>query len=146
MPMVAGSGGSGRLRSGGEESLGLEARFQLLEAQVQLADARLFDGVHVELVVAALLVEAHAAMREDGHAVAHRRDAARRAAEEHAAQGGELVFQREVAVARGGLRVVGDFATDPDILEVVVLFQEVFDVAGDLTDGDDAHGRLTPNV
>ncbi len=133
----ADDGGAGRqhtLTLGGEQPLGFQPRLQLFEAQMQLADASRLHSIHIELICAALLEDTEAAVGDDGHAVTQRRHVAAAAAEQHAAQGGAFVLEGKVAVAGGRLR-----AAHPHILEVVIFFQQVLEIAGDLADGDDAH-------
>ncbi len=122
-----------------EQPLGFQPRLQLLEAQMKFADAGRLYSIDIELVCATLLEDAEVAVGNDGHAVTQRRHVATAAAEQHAGQGGAFVLEGKVAVAGGRLRIVGDLAAHPHILEVVVLFQQVLEITGDLADGDDAH-------
>ena len=107
MPMTRGNGGSGRLRAGVEEALGLELLLELLERELERAQALRLEQLDHQLVLAARGVDVEAAEGQHLHAVlgleAH---APAPAAEEHAAELGRLVLQREVGVA--GARACAD--------------------------------------
>ena len=101
MPMVRGNGGSGALAGGVEEPLGLEPALELLEGELERAHALGLEQLDHQLVFPAreVHVEAaegqhlHAVLRLEGHAAAA-------PAEEHAAELGGVVLQREVGVPR----------------------------------------------
>ena len=87
MPMMRGNGGSGRLRAGVEEALGLEPPLELLEGELERAQALGLEQLDHQLVLPARGVHVEAAEGQHLHAVlgleAH---AAAAPAEEHAAE------------------------------------------------------------
>src|SRR5258707_643190 len=119
---------------GVEEAFRFETFFQLVEGELQRALPHEIDFLDVNLIFAALLVDADAAAHGDLQTVfGAELDAALLLLEVHAADLGAVVFQSEIDVARLGFAAVGDFALDADVGEI--LRKEVADFSGQLADG-----------
>ncbi len=112
-----------------KQAFGFKARFELFEAQVKQADARVFDGIDVQLVVAARLIEAQPSVGYHCHAIAQWGHRGVLRAKEHALELSCLIFEREIAMARCGLGIAADLATHPDVVKIRVLGEEVLEVA-----------------
>ncbi len=98
----------------GEQPLGSQLHLEQLETLAQSAFASLFHEIRDELVVAALLVQAHATPHQHARAVPRREPRHEIALAEHgAAELGGFVLEREIPVARGGARQVRDLALQP---------------------------------
>ncbi len=69
MPILRGSAGSGRLRAWLEQPLGLQLLLQLLERELQRADALRLQVLADDLVLALGVVDAEPAARDDVQAV-----------------------------------------------------------------------------
>src|SRR5256712_1984118 len=119
---------------GVEEALDFEAFFQLLEGELQRALPHQIDFLDVNLILAALLVDADAAAHGDLQTVfGAELDAALLLLEVNAADLGAIIFQSEINVAGLGFAAVGDFALDADVGEV--FGKEVADFPSQLADG-----------
>src|SRR5437667_4301658 len=120
---------------GVEESFGFEAFFQLLEGELQRALSNQVDFLDVNLIFAALLVDADRAAHGDLQAVfGAELDAALLLLEINAADLGAIVFQSEIDVAGLGCAAVGDFALHADVGEIPG--EEIADLSGQLADGE----------
>ena len=118
MPMRRGKRGSGRFRSGANRPFGGQLLLELLEGQLQRAQALRLERLHQQLVFAAGLVDVDAAARQHGQAVARLEfPVAVRGAEGHALHLRVALLEGEVVMAAGGQLQAGDFARHPDILE-----------------------------
>ena len=106
---------------------------ELGEGQLQGAQALRLGSLDHQLVVAARLVDAEPAMRDDLQAVFHLElEEAIGAAEHHRAQLGTFVLEGEIEMS-GGVRVkIADFAAHPN--RGVTRFQKAFQLAGDFGD------------
>src|SRR5208282_2007509 len=134
-----------------EQALGLEPLLQLLEGELEGAEANRLDLRDVHLILATKLVDAYGAAHGNFEAVLGAKfDSAQLVAKAGAADLGLLVLQREVDVA--GLRRVGvgDFSLDPQVLELA--FEQIADARGELAyrpdlaighqvEGELRHGR-----
>ena len=69
MPILRGSAGSGRLRAGVEQPFGLQPLLQLVERELQRAEALRLEVLADELVLALRLVDRDAPARDDAQAV-----------------------------------------------------------------------------
>ena len=107
---------------------------------MHLAEALGPDHVDVELELAAGLVEGDVAVGRDGDA-AGQHLAAHAVAEHDAADLAVGLLEGEVHVAEGGAGEAGDLAGDPEVAEDGVPLEGVPQVAGDLGDGVEGHGR-----
>ncbi len=106
--------GQGALARGVEQAFGREFLLERLEAPPELAFPRLLEMVHDQLELAARLVEPDAGSQKDLQAVPRRETHREIALAEHgAAHLGILVLEREVPVAGGGPRKIGQLARDP---------------------------------
>ena len=143
---MRGQGGSGRLRRWVEEALGGEPGLDGLEAQRQVADTGRLEAVDVELVGALRLEHVDPAVGHDADAGAglQRHDHAI-VAEDHAAQLGSLVLEREVAVPGGADGDLADLALDPDAAEPRCRADGVADEPRQVADREDlGAGRPGP--
>src|SRR2546426_177288 len=119
---------------GVEEAFGFEAFFQLLEGKLQRALPHQVDFLDVNLIFAALLVDADAAAHGDLQTVLGAElDAALLLLEVNAANLGAIIFQSEINVAGLRFAAVGDFALDGDVGKI--FGQQVADLSGQLADG-----------
>ena len=101
----------GPLARGIEEPLGLEARLELLERDLQRARPERLEGIADELVLALRLVEGHPSPDEHREAVLHgEAEPPGLAREQHGADARVGVLEREVEVAAGRPAEVGDLA------------------------------------
>ena len=97
-----------------EEALGRQPLLELLEGQLQGAEATRLQQLDHQLVLAALRVDLDGAERHHVQAVGRlEADAPHAVAKEHRAQLRRLVLEREVRVARAVHLEVGDLALDP---------------------------------
>ena len=102
-----------------EQPLCGQARLQLLEPLLQRPGPERFQGIHIELVRAPLLVNADASAGNDCLAVARLRPQVQGIlAKADAGNFRLLVLQREVPMAAAGVRSVGHLALNPDIREI----------------------------
>ena len=104
-----------------EQSLGREARAQLLEGDLERAAAAGLEVAHEELEVAARLVDRRLA--EDEHLepfLGLEHEAARRAAEERGAELRSGVLQGEVVVPRRRAVQIAQLAGDPDAADALL--------------------------
>src|SRR5439155_26446274 len=102
-----------------EEAFLLKALFQLLESALQRSLSHQINFLDVNLIFAALLVDADAAANGDLQPVFGTEfDAALLLLEVNAANLRALIFQCEVDVARLRLAAIRDFALDRNIGEV----------------------------
>jgi IMP dehydrogenase/GMP reductase len=98
----------------GEQAFGASFAFSSSKRWRKRTFAGFLHVVRDELIVTALLVEAHAPPHQHVRAVAGRKPRHEIALTEHgAAELGRFVLEREVPVAGGGARQVGDFALQP---------------------------------
>jgi hypothetical protein len=132
MPMRQGPFPLGR-----EQSLGGQLLFELLEGQLQRAEALGFEQFHQQLVFAARLVDVDAAARQHCQAILRAElPVAVRRAERHALEHGIPLFEGEIVVAAGGQFESRDFARHPDFGELVV--ERRADGGIQFADGEDA--------
>ena len=118
MPMRRGKRGSGRLRSAREQALGGQLLLELLEGQLQRAEALRLEHFHQQLVFAARLVDVDAAARQHRQAILRAEfPVAVRGAEGHALHLRVALLEGEVVMAAGGQLEPGDLARDPDVAE-----------------------------
>ena len=125
------------LSRGVEEAFRLQAFFQLLKRKLERAKTNGLEMFHVNLILAAGLVDAEGAAH--GHlqtVLGAELDAALLLLEENAADLRAVVFQREIDVAGLGFVAVGDFALDQDVGEVAC--EEIADGPGEFGDREDA--------
>ena len=105
----------GPLARGVEEAFRREASLERLEAQGQVAHAGRLQALHVELVGALRLEDVQPAVGDDAEAGARLEGQGQAVvSEDHAAQLGALVLQREVAVPSRADRDLSDLTLDPD--------------------------------
>ena len=113
--------GEGAFAVGVEEAFGLESFLELLEGELEGACADGLHGFGYELELAALLVNADAAADEDMEAVlGAKAEEHGLAAKKHDGQLCVGVLEREVEMTGRGRAVVGDFAFDPDVAELLL--------------------------
>jgi hypothetical protein len=132
-----GETGQGTFSFGGEEAFGVELLFEFFEGGLEGADALEFDGLNLNLVLAARLIDCDRALENDfaaiGQGVAMGDGIA---AEKDATELGSGVFEGEIDVTGGLLAEVGDFAGNPDLANLLV--EGATDVGGQFGDGEDA--------
>ena len=137
MPMRCGMAGRGSLRSSSNSPSWKQPLLQLLEGDLQRADALWIDRFGDQLVVAARLVDAQAPARDHLHARLRRERQLPHGRPKHdRAQLAFGVFEREVGVAALHQAQVGDLALDPH--QGVGILQKLLDFLGDLADREDA--------
>jgi len=125
------------LAVGVEQALGEQAGLELLEGELERAGAARLQGLGDELQLAAGLVDGDAAAREDSEAVLRAKaEQVGLLAKEHNLELGIAVFEREVDVAGGCGTAVGDLATDPDVL--VLLLDLAANAGDEVADTPDA--------
>ena len=131
----------GPLARGGEQALGGQLLLELLEGQLQRAEALRFERFHHKLVFAARFVDVDAAARQHRQPVARLElPVAVRGAEGHAAQLRVAILEGEIVVAAGGQFDPGDLAGNPDIPELRV--ERRADGSRELADGINPPPRL----
>ncbi len=146
--------GDGPLARLVEQSLRRQAFLQLLEGQLQRADALGLHAQHLELVLPAAFVRRDLTQAEHLQPVGELElQMLVCAAEERAGQhqalsepvGGALVHQAEVDVARGGVTAVGEFPFHPHGGRKLPLHQQA-DAADNVGDAEDlrAGGGIRP--
>src|SRR5207248_4162072 len=124
-----------------EETFPFEALFQLVEGELKRAEADRLDFLDVNLIFAALFVDADGATHGDLQAVfGAELDAALLLFEENAFNLRAVVFQGEIDVAGLRFAAVGDFALDEDVGEIAG--EEIADASGELADGQDLASGL----
>ena len=127
----------GALAPGGEQALGPEAGLQLLEGELQRAQAARLHGVDVELEGAARRIEADARGNQHLHAVCGPEgEYLRGAPEEDRAELAVLVLEREVDVSRRRGAEVRDLARHPHSPHPAL--ERLAHQRGELGDGQDA--------
>ena len=90
-----------------EEAFGVEPFFKLLEGELQRADAERLHAFHVNLIFAALFVNADAPAQRDFEAVFNAEfEAAAVLFEPNAADLGLFIFEREIEMAGLGFAAV----------------------------------------
>ena len=72
-PMRRGTSGSARLRSSGEQALGRQPRLEFVERTLQGAEPGILEMLDQQLIIAARLVQAHAAEGDHRLALARRK-------------------------------------------------------------------------
>ena len=113
----------------------------MIEGKLQGTQTDRFDFLNVNLIFAALLVDADGSAHRDLQAVfGAELDAALLLLEENAANLGAIVLQREIDVVGLGFATVGDFALDEDVGEVTG--KQVADAGGELAYGEHLAGGL----
>src|ERR1700683_946861 len=121
----------------GEQTLGFQALFQLIEGQLQRAQADRLDALDVDLIFAAGFVDADGTAHSDVEAIFGAEfHESQLVLEADATDLGAVVFEGAIHVARRGFVAVGEFAFDKDVGEVAD--KEVADLAGQLAHGEDA--------
>src|SRR5262249_17127364 len=116
---------------------GFEAFFQLLEGKLQRSAAGRLHGLDINLIFAALLINADAAAHRDFEAVLWAEfDAAHLLFEPDAANLSLFIFEREIEMAGLRFATIGDFAFDRDVVEL--LGEKIADARGELGDRDSA--------
>ncbi len=124
------------LALGAEQAFVAELGFQRIECQAQRTITGRFNRIENQLIVAAAFKQRNFAAHLDLQAVLERLTHTRRALpEQRAAYLRPRVLQREVHMARGRAREVGDLALDPDAAEHV--FQQHAGAAVELADSKD---------
>ena len=120
-----------------EQSLGGQFLLELLEGQLQRAQALRLQHFHQQLVFAAGFVDIDAAARQHGQAVLRLEfPVAVGRAEGHALHLRVAFLEGEVVVAAGGQLEAGDFARHPDVGELGV--EHGADGGVQFADGEDA--------
>ena len=116
IPMRAGRGGIGFLRSACEQAFGFQFGLKLFEGELQRAGAFGLDVFGGDLKFAAIFVDGYAAADDDLQTVggAKAKQARGRAEHDHANLG-VAVFQGEIKMAGIGGAEIGDFAFDPGV-------------------------------
>ena len=136
--IVAGPGGSGRLRAVVEQPLGRQPRLQRLEAQGQVAEPRRLDRFDVELERALRLEQVDPAVGDDPQpGLRLERRAQPVVAEPDALELVALVLEREVGVPGRRDRDPADLALDPQVGQARVGADRAADRPGDLADAQD---------
>ena len=131
-----GQHGKGLLALDAEQAFGVQALFQLLEGELERAETDRLDVLDVDLILAALLVDADGAAYGDVQAVfraefeAHQLGAKADAADLRAG-----VLEREVEMAGLGRVGVGNFALDEDSAELSS--EQVANARGQIADRPD---------
>src|SRR6266404_3931122 len=125
------------LAVGIEEAFGFEAAFELLEGELESAEADRLDVLDVNLVFASGFVDADGAAHGDVQAVfGTKLHGAKLIFETDALYLRAFIFQGAIDVAGLGFMAVGDFAGDPDVGKVAS--EKVADFGGQLGDREGA--------
>src|SRR5256885_13789238 len=124
-----------------EETFGFETFFELIEGKLQRADAERLHAFDVNLIFAALLVDADAAAECYLHAVFHAEfHAAAILLEPNAADLGLFILEREIKMAGLSFAAIGDFAFDAEFGEI--LSKKIANARGEFADGERASRGL----
>ena len=131
------------LARGIEEALGVQALFQLIEGELQRAEADRLDVFDIKLIFAAGFVDADGAAHGDVQAVLGTEfQAGKLGAETDAANLRAIILEREIEMAGlGGVRI-GHFALDEDVGKLAG--EEIADAHGEVAhrpDGAAGHQR-----
>ena len=122
-----------------EQPFGGQLFAELAQCELERTDALRLELVDDQLVAAARRIHVEVAAAEDVEPVGQfELELRRRAAPHHGADLGQVVLEREVAVARLRPREVGDFAGDPHRRETA--FEQVLDAGRELGDGERLRG------
>src|SRR5262249_40674841 len=125
------------LRFSGKQAFGFKMFFELLERELQSAQTHGFNVFDVNLVVAALFIDADGAAYGDAEAVLGTElHEPQLILEANATDLGAFVLESAVDVAGLGFVAIGDFALDED--SVKGFAKQVADFCGELADGEDA--------
>ena len=137
MPMRRGNRGSGRLRPAANRPFGRELFLELLEGQLQCAQPLRLQQLHLQLILAANLVDIDAAARQHCQAIGRLElPVAVRGAESHALELRVGFLEGEIIVAARGQLEAGNLARNPDIAELFV--EDGANGGIELADGEDA--------
>ncbi len=119
-----------------EQTLGLQPRFQFLEAQVEVTHPDRTHALRLKLVFSTLGIERHPAINFERVAIARRDRLAHGGAAPHdTAKLRFLVFQREVPVTGARQRHIRDFAGHPYALQHKIAFDQAAQIFGQFADG-----------
>ncbi len=126
-----------------EEALGVQALFQLIEGQLQRAEADRLNVLDIKLIFAAGFVDADGAAHGDVQAILGAEfQAGQLGAETDAANLGARILEREIEMAGLGGVGVGHFALDEDVGKLAG--QKIADAHGEIAhrpDGAAGHQR-----
>src|SRR5256885_14779800 len=124
-----------------EETFGFETFFELIERKLQSADAERLHAFAVNLIFAALLVDADAAAECYLHAVFDAEfDAAAILLEPNATDLGLFILERELKMAGLSFTAIGDFPFDAELREI--LGKKIANARGKFADGERAAGGV----
>ena len=120
-----------------EQAFGFEPALQLIERDLQRADAARLHFFGVKLQAAALLVNLHAAANDHFHAVDDfEAQPVERRLEHHGVDGAAGILEGEIEMIRGREARVRDLADDPALAESGV--ERVADPAHEVRNGNQA--------
>ena len=139
-PTHCGKHGKRLLARGIEEALGVQALFQLIEGELQRAEADRLDVLDIKLIFAAGFVDADGAAHGDVQAVLGTEfQAGKLGAETDAANLRAIILEREIEMAGlGGVRV-GHFALDENVGKLAG--EQVADAHGEVAHRPDRAAR-----
>ena len=141
MPILRGRAGSGRLRAWSNRPSAASRCLQLIEGELQRAEAFRLEVLADDLIFALRVVDADAPARHDPQSVLWlEAQEAQRRTKHHALDLCRRVLEREVEVAGVPHATVRQLAFDPDLEKA--LLEQCAHVHGELGDGENSPLRL----